>query len=409
MRGSGVAREGYKLKNILYRVVLSGLFLVLAIGVAASSQVESPVIWGPILGVFGETSIAISWNTLRAVGADLHYSTAAVYDTTGIWEETLSFEPHEGVAEIQLRDLAPGNTYRYQVVIYEGDAVYPSPIGYFTTMSVETRPFSFLVYGDTRTHPDRHRLVADTMAKNEPDAAFVINTGDLVESPTIGRFKSFFAAIANLALSHPYLAVIGNHEKGHSRYYEFLPLPTGGGKSNEEWWSFDYGNVHFVGINSCVATASDAVTRIRKQMEWLREDLANSDAKFKVVLFHHPIYSSTWEGGVEEFMQTLVEPIFLETGVDLVLNGHMHCYEHFYIYGIHHVVTGGGGAPLQDPVDEVADGTVCRRYNTLHYLRITVAGDTLRVEAIPVASVYDDEVHLVPSGRSFDSFTIIKR
>ncbi len=409
MRDSEVAEEGYNLKNILYRVVLSGLFLVVAIGVAASSQVESPVIWGPVLGVVGETSIAISWNTLRAVGADLHYSTAAVYDTTEIWEETLSFEPHEGVAEIQLRDLAPGSTYRYQVVIYEGDAVYPSPIGYFTTVSAETRPFSFLIYGDTRTYPDRHKLVADTMAKNEPDAAFVINTGDVVESPTIGRFRSFFAAIANLALSHPYLAVIGNHEKGHSRYYEFFALPSGGGKAGEEWWSFDYGDVHFVGINSSAATASDAVTRMREQMEWVREDLANSEAKFKIVLFHHPIYSSTWDGGVETFMQTLAEPIFLETGVDLVLNGHMHCYEHFYIYGIHHVVTGGGGAPLQDPVDEVADGTVCRRYNTLHYLRITVSGDTLRVEAIPVASVYNDEVHLVPSGRPFDSFTIVKR
>jgi 3',5'-cyclic AMP phosphodiesterase CpdA len=404
-----VAREGYKLKNILYRVVLSGLFLVLAIGVAASSQVESPVIWGPVLGVIGETSIAISWNTLRAVGADLHYSAAEVYDATGIWEETLSFEPHEGVAEIQLRGLAPGSTYRYQVVIYEGDAVYPSPIGYFTTVSAEPRPFSFLIYGDTRTHHDRHKLVADTMARDEPEAVLVINTGDLVESPTIGRFKSFFAAIANLALSHPYLAVIGNHEKGHSRYYEFFALPSGGGKAGEEWWSFDYGNVHFVGINSCAATASDAVTRIREQMEWVREDLANSDAKFKVVLFHHPIYSSTWEGGVNESMRAMWESIFRETGVDLVLNGHMHCYEHFYIYGIHYVVTGGGGAPLQDPVDEVADGTVCRRYNTLHYLRITVAGDTLRVEAIPVASVYNDEVHLVPSGRPFDSFTIIRR
>lgn len=409
MFGSEVAREGYKLRNILYRVVLSGLFLVLAIGGVASSQIESPIIWGPILGAMDETSIAISWNTLRAVGADLQYSTVEVYDTTGTWEEILSFEPHEGIAEVQLRGLTPGNTYRYQVVIYEGDAVYPSPIGYFTTVSVEARPFSFLIYGDTRTYPDRHKLVADTMAKNEPDAAFVINTGDVVESPTIGRFKNFFAAIANLALSHPYLAVIGNHEKGHPRYYEFLSLPSGGGKAGEEWWSFDYGDVHLLGLDSNALTGSQAIKLMKEQMEWVREDLANSDAKFKIVLFHHPIYSSTWEGGVNESMRAMWEPIFRETGVDLVLNGHMHCYEHFYTYGIHHVVTGGGGAPLQDPVDEVADGTVCRRYNTLHYLRITVAGDTLRVEAIPIASVYDDEVHLVPSGRPFDSFTITKR
>jgi predicted phosphodiesterase len=401
--GRGTMRKGIKRK-----IILTAIFVVLVWSVFSLGQEESPLLWGPNLGAIGEDYVAISWNTARAVGADLHYATADVYEETGAWEETLSFEPHEGVAEVQLRDLVPGKTYRYQLTIYEGDAVYESPVGRFTTSSNETRSFSFIVYGDTRTYPDRHKLVADTMARDNPNAAFVVNTGDVVESPTIGRFKNFFAAIANLALSHPYLAVIGNHEKGHPRYYEFLPLPAGGGKSNEEWWSFDYGNVHFLGLDSNALTGSQAITRMREQAEWVKEDLATSTAEFKVVFFHHPIYSSTWDGGVNESLRSLWEPIFLETGVDLVMNGHMHCYEHFYVKGIHHVVTGGGGAPLQDPVDEVADGTVFRRYKTLHYIRVTVAGDTMRVEAIPVASVYNDEVHLVPSGRPIDSFTIVK-
>jgi len=100
------------------------------------------------------------------------------------------------------------------------------------------------------------------------------------------------------------------------------------------------------------------------------------------------------------------EEIFREGGVDIVFNGHMHCYEHFYVHGIHHVVTGGGGAPLQDAMEYVAAGTVFRRYKTLHYIRVTVDRDAIRVDMIPVASVYDDEVHPTPCGRAVDSFTI---
>lgn len=390
-------------------VLLASLLLSLILAVSALGQEpESPWVWGPNLGAIGEDFVAISWNTARPVGIDLYYATAEVYDVSGTWEETLTFEPHEGVAEIRLGELTPGTTYRYQVVIYEGDAVYPSQVGYFTTSSQETRKFSFLVYGDTRSFPDRHKLVADTMAKDEPEAALVVHTGDLVESPIIGRFENFFWAVGGLALSHPYLTVIGNHERGHRRYYEFLPLPAGGGKSNEEWWSFDYGDVHFVGLDSNALIGADAITRMREQVDWVKADLANSDALFKVVFFHHPIYSSTWNGGVNEPLRDLWESIFLEYGVDVVFNGHMHCYEHFYVKGIHHVVTGGGGAPLQDPVDKAADGTVFRRYGMLHYVRVTVDGNTLRVEAIPVASVYEDAAHLTPSGRPIDSFTITK-
>ena len=396
------------------RVSFRGIVLVAVVAVllllplAVFAQEESPLVWGPNLGVIGENSVAITWNTSREVGADLHYATAKFYDASGKWEETLSFDPHKDVADILLNGLLPGTTYRYQLVIYEGDAVYESGIGHFTTSSPDLRSFSFLVYGDTRTNQDRNKLVADTMARDNADAALVINTGDVVESPTIGRFKNFFAAIGNLALSHPYLCVIGNHEKASPRFYEFFPLPAGGGKSNEEWWSFDYGNVHFVGIDSNSITGANAINLMREQIKWVKEDLAKSQATFKVVFFHHPIYSSTWNGGINVPLQQQWEQIFSDTGVDVVFNGHMHCYEHFFVHGIHYVVTGGGGAPLQDPVEKAADGTVFRRYGILHYVRVTVSGNMMRVEAIPVASVYNDEVHLTPGGSPMDSFTISK-
>lgn len=399
-------KESHRRGGLLVLPALLAM-LFLCFGACVLGQgTGSPWLWGPNLGAIGENYVAISWNTSRAVGVDLNYAKESFYDAAKTWEETLVFEPHEGVAEIWLRDLMPGTTYQYQVVVYEGDAVYPRPIGRFTTSSDQMRGFSFLVYGDTRSFVDRHKLVADTMARDEAGAALVINTGDLVESPTVDRFESFFGAIEALARSHPYSAVLGNHDRGHANYFEFLALPPGGGQAGEQWWSFDYGNVHFVGLDSSVLAKADGVMEMQQQTEWLASDLAGSDARFKVVCFHYPIYSSAWEEGVEESLRTLWEPIFLEHGVDVVFTGHTHCYEHFYVNGLHYVVTAGGGAPLQDPIDAVPDGLVFRRYGTLHYLRVTVADAMMRVEAIPVASVYDDEVYPVPTGRAIDSFII---
>lgn len=392
-------------RKLVFLVAIAALFLT---SVGVSAQEDSPLVWGPNLGAINENSIVITWNTSRPVSVDLHYAAANFYDSTGKWEETLYFDAHEDVAEIYLNGLLPATKYRYQLVLYEGDAIYQCPIGYFTTSSPEMRSFSFLVYGDTQTNQDRNKLVSDTMARDNANAALVIHTGDLVESPTIGRFKDFFSAIGNLALSHPYLCVIGNHEKGSPRYYEFCPLPTGGGKSNEEWWSFDYGGVHFVGIDTNTFKGADAIDLMREQIEWVRSDLQFSKATFKVVFFHHPIYSSTWNGGVNEPLRQEWEQIFVDNGVDVVFNGHMHCYEHFFMKGIHHVVSGGGGGPLQEPVEDIADGTVFRRYGILHYMRVTVSDNMMRVEAVPVASVYDDQVHLTPGKQAMDAFTIYK-
>jgi 3',5'-cyclic AMP phosphodiesterase CpdA len=389
--------------------LLTGLLVILTVTFCCLGQIqESPWVWGPNLGAIGTDYVAISWYTSRPVGADLHYAKTEIVEKTGSWEETLIFEPHEGGAEIRLGDLASGTAYTYQVVLYEGDAIYACPVGTFMTASPEIQTFSFFVYGDTQSYPDRHKLVATAMLQDEVDAALIFHTGDLVESPTPERFRNFFWAIGDLARLHPYLTVLGNHERGAPAYYDFLALPPGGGEANEQWWSFDYGNIHFVGLDSTLLGHAGAATQMQAQMEWLEADLAETKALFKIIFFHQPLYTSAAAGGVNEELRALWEPLFIEHNVDVVFCGHVHCYEHLYRNGIHHIVTGGGGAPLEPPIEEAAEGTVSRRYGMLHYMRVMVDGSTLRVEAIPVASVIDEEIMPVPSGRSIDAFTVTK-
>jgi len=388
------------------RTTILGLAWAAVLGVAAFAQQTSPLLWGPVLGAIGPDSVAITWNTSRPAGADLRYSTAATYSEDGSWEETLSFDRHSGPAEVELTGLDSGTAYRYQLVIYEGDAVYTSDVGAFTTPTPDEASFSFLVVGDVAGDPQQAKLVADTMAKNDPGAAFVLCAGDLVQSASVPGFRTFFDSIAGLALSHPYLPVVGQGSSSDPSYYSYFALPAGGGESNEEWWSFDYGDVHIVGLDSTLPGEPDGAARMQAQVQWVRANLAASRARFKIVLMNGPLYSSNLDGGVDAALETVWAPVFQEEGVDVVFSDSYACYEHLFVHGIHYLVTGGGGAPLISPPGSQLDTTVSARYATLHYLRVTVSDDGMQVAMIPVAAVYGGEAHPIPDAVSPDAFTV---
>ena len=388
--------------RILRLLLVAAVLVWIPIG-ACVGQLSTPWSWGPILGAVGEDFVAITWMTNRGVGFDLRYSLARVYDTTGQWEETLTFERHEGVAEIWLQDLMPGSTYRYQLIFYEGDAVYPTEVGSFSTFEPNARSFSFVVYGASRSFPDRHKLVADAIASAE-EAAVVFHTGGLVDAPTEERFDNFFWAIADLARSHPYVSVIGKADSGGSLYFDYLALPVGGGFEDEQWWSFDHGNVHFVGLDSTVAESDEAA--MQAQTAWLEDDLARVIGKLIVVFSYDALYSSSYAGGKNEPLCSAWEPLFRYYGVDVVFSASQACYEHIYRSGVHYITTGGGGSTLLPAPETTAPGTVSRRYGMLHYVRCTLADDSLLIEAIPVASVFEDAIYLVPSGRSIDTLLL---
>jgi len=364
-------------------------------------QLSTPWSWGPILGAIGEDFVAITWMTNRAVGFDLRYSLAQIYNATGQWEETLTFDRHEGVAEIWLQDLMPGSSYRYQLIFYEGDAVYPTEVGSFSTFERAPRSFSFVVYGATRSFPDRHKLVADAIVATE-GSSIVFHAGGLVDTATEEHFDNFFWSIADLARSHPYVSVPGQRDSDGGLYFDYFALPVGGGFADEQWWSFDYGNVHFIGLDSTlVETADDA--SMQAQVAWLEDDLAGVVGKIVVVFSHEALYSASYETGQHEELCSAWESLFRYYDVDVVFSASHACYEHLYRHGIHYINTGGGGSPLIPDPRQTAPGTVSRRYGMLHYVRCTLADDSLLVEAIPVALVVDDAVYLVPSGRSIDT------
>ena len=89
------------------------------------------------------------------------------------------------------------------------------------------------------------------------------------------------------------------------------------------------------------------------QLEWLRKGLTESDARWKIVFGHQPLYShNPWRAASPEFIER-VEPILVEGGADVYLAAHDHFLDMMKpIAGIHHV-TSGGGSGDDEPYDFV--------------------------------------------------------
>ena len=120
------------------------------------------------------------------------------------------------------------------------------------------------------------------------------------------------------------------------------------------------------------------------QYDWIINDLANNDKPFTIALFHRPCYSIRSNYRVEnaEAIASVLEPIFIEYGVNLAFSGHDHYYYRTTRNDITHVVTGGAGAPLYVPEKTglAIEGDVY--FAKYHYVNVSVTEDTIKLETL---------------------------
>ncbi len=110
-----------------------------------------------------------------------------------------------------------------------------------------------------------------------------------------------------------------------------------------------------------------------EQREWLDDALASSSSQWKIVVLHHPPYSSGKHGSTPGAEERL-EPVLTRHHVDLVLAGHDHHYERTHpVDGITYVVSGGGCKTT--PVSRSRFTAVAE--STLQFLLVDIAGDRL--------------------------------
>lgn len=273
------------------------------------------------------------------------------------------------VHNIRLTGLLANTQYHYQVS-HEGTV---SGDFTFWTAAYAGTDFRFAWAADMRTQPSVWRDIAPRIAAADP--RFSLYGGDLVTSGSsyANWANEFFVAEhLTLAAEVPFFNAIGNHEGFGPLTIAFTESPDSA-SGQQDYYSFDYGDLHVLVLNN---QADDSVGSA--QYNFALSDLSGSTAQWKIVAHHKSAYVSGSSHGEEADMKVMSSNIFEPYGVDMVLSGHSHFYQHNYVNGIHHVVMGSVGAPLGNPYGE--DYTIYQE-KTYNYGIFDVTPDTLRLMA----------------------------
>jgi calcineurin-like phosphoesterase family protein len=283
-----------------------------------------------------------------------------------------------------LTGLQPNSTYCYRL------RGLTEPIGFRTAPLPETdASVRFVVFGDSGGGGEIQDAVRDQLDTVPFD--LMLHTGDIAYGS--GRMSQlealFFDEYSALIQSIPVFPASGNHDYGTEAgapYRQVFALPENGAPEGlERWYSFDWGDVHFVALDTERVDAAQTL--------WLERDLAENSLPWTVVYLHRPPYSSG-EHGSSSRVREAFSPLFAEYGVQLVLAGHDHDYERTQpIDGVTYVVTGGGGKGTR-PVG--SSSFTAYSEAVLHFVVAEARGDTLSLHAIDAV------------GREFDSVRIAR-
>ena len=292
---------------------------------------------GPYLQNVKQDEITVMWET------NVPRSSRIDYGLTTDYGNFIEDPNRVTIHEITLPNLITGTTYHYKVTT----ANAKSADNTFKTAPQVGSGFSFVAYGDTRSNPDDHKAVINAILTHNPQT-FVLHSGDIIERGNVYEQwqTQYFDPARDMLKNTTLFPSLGNHEENSLWYYDFFSVPKN--STTEAWYSFNYGNSHFVVLDTCQSFAPGG-----EQYTWLRKDLRSpeaTEARWIFALFHHPPYSSGYHGrGNSQTVMNLrkyLVPLFKTSGVDVVFNGHEHFYERSYKDGIHYVTVGGGGAPL---------------------------------------------------------------
>lgn len=239
---------------------------------------------------------------------------------------------------VTLTGLNSGAKYAYQVSSGGTD----SETHTFSTESRNETNFKFLLFGDSQSGDPANpnytpwRDTVQNAFSQNGDSRFFVNDGDLVESgQNYIHWNNWFEAAKGVIDTISAMPVQGNHETYISSstssctkplYYtsQFHLFQNGPDGLKGQVYAYDYGNVHFVVLDSQEEEEAPIYGDIlRAQCDWLDKDLSSTHKTWKIVFFHKPPYYNK-SMRANEPVKSAFCPIFDKYHVDVVFNGHDH-------------------------------------------------------------------------------------
>lgn len=339
-------------------------------GASAQTQiVRGPYLQSPTVG-----GIKIKWRTDVA-------GTSAVSVGTSPGNLNLHFGDSTSVTDhtVSVTGLAPNTVYYYSVNA-PGNTVSGAEYRFRTFLPAgDVQPFRVWAIGDFGKGNAEQRRVRDGFlgyaAARKPDLWLWLGDNAYPDG-TDQQYQDFvFDGVygyKNVMTWLPFLPAPGNHDynsvspitssqpplQHRGPYYDMVDVYTQGEAGgiptgHELFYSYNYGNVHFISLNSELGSLYNAshdwigVNLFSSfngspMMTWLKQDLQANTLPWTVVYFHQPPYTdgshdaeAFWEVYMKAMRENFV-PVLEQYGVDLVLCGHSHVYERSYLMkGLH--------------------------------------------------------------------------
>ena len=287
--------------------------------------------------VNGSTGKNISWLTNPLLTADkavMLYATKAAYDAKG----EAAFITAEGTVKetyfdgdkvtanangVVITGLTPNTEYVYKV----GDGENWSELRSFTTEKAGQDATNFFILADTQlggygeSEYVRMDAANGSIASKNANYTFGIHVGDAVETANVFSdwdtyFKHFNTGVFD---ETDVIHVMGNHEDACTDVGQNIY-----NTNHKGYYSVDNGCVYVAVIDFNVQR--DKLTEI---MEWLKEDAAASNADWKFVATHVPVYYTNVTSK-EILYKELLAPVCDEVGIDAVFSGHDHAFARTY-------------------------------------------------------------------------------
>lgn len=235
-------------------------------------------------------------------------------------------------------DLKPGTAYEYRVGAGDKRSDWQS----FHT--AQGHDFKALIFPDSQSSDySVWAATAQPAWQRNQDAQFFINMGDLVDNGQDHyQWNAWFDVVGDMIARIPVVPLLGNHEtydkdwkvRMPEAYLHLFALPRiDMEKYQNQFYSFDYGDVHFVVLNTQSQELADFEPSLDEdEVAWFKEDMAKTTKKWKIVLMHKdPLqygFANRPQPREEGFSPEgrLWMPLFDQYSVDAVLSAHLHTY-----------------------------------------------------------------------------------
>jgi predicted phosphodiesterase len=241
-------------------------------------------------------------------------------------------------------------------------------------LPLQEKSIRFAVVGDTGTGDQPEFQVAQQMEayRQRVKFDFVIMLGDNIyggHSPQdfVRKFEQPFKPLLDAGVK--FYASLGNHDDPNDeRLYK--PFNMGG----ERYYVFKKGDVAFFVLDSNYFDPT--------QLSWLTQNLQQSNARWKIAYFHHPLYNNGRNHGPDLDLRAQLVPLFKKYGVNAVFSGHEHVYERMRPEENIYYFVLGNSAKLMDHDFGATPDAVKTFDSDRSFMLVEIAGDKLYFQTI---------------------------